>query len=286
MPGKSFLRPVFIAAAIIIFMPLVLSAGEYGTVVKRDGTKYENVNKIADKNFNIITLRRGDKDTDAGLIDFDVVYDSVENDVITPIFVSADKPEKEASGSGTELRVSGDKTWDAGISLLGAFSLPYGDYYEGIDGNVGFEGHFVLSIDRKMAFRAIIARSGMSAEEPFQLSAMKFILGIQINTYEPQMEPGNAICYGVVGLGLIKYKVPLNYDLYIYSLMEGTHIHELDSESDLLFHGSGGAIIIVSPNFGFDISASLDLVAGTRSGSEGYGMGYIFDFRGGLTILF
>jgi len=285
MNHKTSFRIAVLVSIFVIAMPALLLAGEFGSVLTKNGTEYNDVYMVVHNQYKILELTKDTVKTNVSFSDVQQVLDAEGNDITADILQGYHKSQKATWESNTseKRRTYNDKLFSFGIGGLGIFTNPFGDYYQGVNGGVGFAGFAVIPINRQGAIRFMVEKSGMGMDEPFGMSGLKFVLGFQYNSYQSELVPGKAIFYGVSGLGIISQKMSIKGTFYDpYSPGDVYYVDESITESDFLFNFEGGAIIPISPTVGIDLSASLDMIYGTMSGFEGVSYGFLFNIRAGL----
>ena len=190
--------------------------------------------------------------------------------------------------------------WRVAVRAAGNFSIPLGDYYEGVRSGVGYEGDLLFAITNDAGIRLSISKSGMRWEEDalwfvslepdvtildqsFGLSAVRYTISGM--GYWPlgkeQEREDRSMLYAYGGLGSIQHKTTADLTVHDESTDETTSLSIEDTQSYFITTFGGGLVKSISAKFGVDLSANLDQV---WLDSESYA--WIADIRVGLVMFF
>ena len=304
-------------------------AEEIGSIILKTGFSYRNVNydiDYMDKNIKVnlddkavylrfdeidSLLTAGGEDITDKLYDKDItelqeetwISDKQSNSGENEIPV-ADGGEKEewVSEYSPSFKLSREKAWQSILRFSGNYSIPIGDYYEGINSGVGFEGDIRFAIDHVMAIRLMLSRTGLNngldlrlySEDPNVIllkqdlifTATKYIVAFEYYNHVNKVTKDNNLFSLYCGIGAVRHKTTLKLTLSDVTDNSIWKVKESSSQSKFIMSSGGGLIKQITKSIGLDLSFSLDLVfagTGTNSrGDEGPVYAYILELKAGL----
>ncbi|MCK4410471.1 MAG: hypothetical protein KAW67_10310, partial [Candidatus Eisenbacteria sp.] len=207
----------------------------------------------------------------------------------------------ESGGQDTWLsEQEGSPAWRVAVRAAGNFSIPFGDYYEGVASGVGFEGDLLFAVTTELGVRLSVSKSGMQWEEgaiefisddpdvtilsqSFGLSAVRFTASCM--GYWPldkeQQRADRSMLYAYGGLGVIQHELTADITLREESTGSTFSLNSEDTQSYFLLTCGAGVIKSLSSRFGADLSVNLDQVW-----VDSESLAYVADIRGGLVVFF
>ncbi|MFO7654141.1 MAG: hypothetical protein R6X25_10000 [Candidatus Krumholzibacteriia bacterium] len=282
------------------------------TVVLTSGEVYENVDLTVDGRFKIVRMRwpEGERQVSFSAV-ASIVEDGVDitRDVIdrrptrrtTPAPQSGEAPpagrnlpaaddgDHEAAPAGGTVWLSESDAayrsaraseWPLALRLAGNYSFPFGDYYEGVESGIGYEGDALIAVSRKIAVRLSASRSGAdfeldrftSQDVAFDLSLAVWRFSAAAQVLAPLSRSGGgsfAHLYG--GLGLAVHRLAL--DVTVNDPVPGVIYPESASDTETKFMTTfgGGLVSMLSSRVGVDLGAEVDMIwLGSENGDYGY----------------
>ena len=197
-------------------------------------------------------------------------------------------------------RESQSPAWRVAVRAAGNFSVPFGDYYEGVRSGVGYEGDLLFAITNDVGIRLSVSKSGMRWEEDalwfvsldpdvaildqsFGLSAVRYtISGMGYWPLGKEQEREDcSMLYAYGGLGSIQHEITADLTVHDESTEETTSLSIDDTQSYFITTLGGGLVKSISSGFGVDLSMNLDQV---WLDSESYA--WVVDVRAGLVVFF
>lgn len=191
-------------------------------------------------------------------------------------------------------------TWRVAVRAAGNFSIPLGDYYEGVTSGVGFEGDLLIAVNREAGVRLSVSKSGMQWEEgaiefisddpdvtilsqSHGLSAVRYtISGMGYWPLGKEQERADpSMLYAYAGLGSIQHEITSDLRVHNESTDETVTLSMEDTQGYFIMTFGGGLVKSISTKFGVDLSANLDQI---WLDSESYA--WIVDIRVGLVMFF
>lgn len=328
---RLVLTPVFLAHVLASLMGGIGVCAIRYQVTLTDGTVYNDAAVSLDREFMTITLQTDSLTRAVSLSQIASIHNAAGDDVTSDFLgdkrprVSA-PPARLAPTTPTDTsRVLGGAPaidaasppplstgldshrrhpWDAALRWGGNFSIPLGDFYEGIAAGIGFEGDVSLRVARQLAIRAEVSKSGMRdsfeddfpgyrvARDDLRLTAMRYLIGVAYFDWPHWRSGGRTMYYVYSGLGAVSHSFSGNLILeeessgeqYVLT-SEARDITRFMSVTDF------GVVVMLNKSLGLDMSAEFGLVyvgegedSGSIYGSVQYA--YILDFRLGLVTIF
>ena len=168
------------------------------------------------------------------------------------------------------------KLWNVGFRIGANFSVPLGDYYEGIEAGVGYEGDFMVAVTNNIALRATVSKAGLKwkyqfgyysldpnyefIEQDFSLSVIRYLFAVQYYNRIDRETPGRSIWYAVTGLGATVHKSTYKGKLRNTVTLETVPLEEVYSETKFTVNAGFGIIYLMSKNFGIDAGINFDML--------------------------
>ena len=285
-----------------------VSAKLAGSIVLKTGEAYDSVTFSVNNVYKTITIELDDRDREVSFKDISRITDQSGNDITRDILGSRYSPavrETWVSENSEVYRHATAKLWNCAVRFSGNYSIPIGDYYEGIESNIGFEADLRIALSYQADVRFMVSRAGMKLDDDFRI----YSLDPDISIIDQKW--GFHVMRYIIALEMYKpldkYKKDLNY-FYLYSGL-GAAVHTMSGDITLLNNNTMeiasasdsytekkfamtvglGLIAALAPNFGFDFSASYDfIVAGNASNESGNGVvyAYILDLKIGAVYFF
>ncbi len=199
------------------------------------------------------------------------------------------------------------KYWNVGFRIGGNFSLPSGDWYEGVNSGIGYEGDFSVALTHQAVLRFRVSKSGINVDDNYffafippdfiisqasKITAIRYILFLEYS-HRLNSPPYGAYFYAGIGLGAIQHNLEANgvltdgYDPY--------PLKETDTQTKFVTAVDAGFIKMLSPKIGIDGGITLDMIAvGSHDASTYWGdyynysvtYAYLFDLKFGVVFLF
>lgn len=199
------------------------------------------------------------------------------------------------------------RPFDMAISLRGNFSLPFGDYYEGLTGGLGFEGDFKICVGPDLSLLFMLSRSGAKVADDYRLfsylaypyvvtdehydfMATRYYVGLQTIGPMDRKSAYPSMWYAWLAVGAVQHQVSGAVDVLDAETSQRYRLVAPPS-SDTRFGQAGGVgyIFRLDNSVGVDLSCALELIwtkRYTNTGSETVGVsGYSLDLKAGLTFL-
>ena len=331
----------FNQTAIVLFVCLVLfpvwAVAMTGTIVTKDNQRYESVNFSAKDAYQIITIKLEQGNKNLSFHQIAIIYDESGEDVTqlvigrpaSPVEKKTETPvqnitptvndaadssqtvrdpfeEQWLSVASPDIKKAKEKYWSTGIRMGGNFSIPIGDYYEGITSGIGYGGEFLIAATKDIAIKFTISKSGMKVGDDFldmiiangqlldnnvDITTMRYILSAMYYRPVNRMRPEANFFYFSAGLGMVSHNISGNFT---FRELPGDDIYwaSVDdySETKFAMSGSLGEAIMIAKKIALDFCFSYDIVfIGSDSNNDYYSemqRALILDFRAGLLFLF
>lgn len=295
-------------ASIVVILFLLLAANVYAdeivTVTTTDGERYEDVTYKVNKYYKTVRLEKEDFEKNVSFSKIESIVDSGGNDITEKVlgsYYSAEKTQWVSRESKTFKKAIA-KPWEGAIRVGLNFSIPSGDYYDGIGSGVGFEGDMRYAITNHLAIRGGASKSGMrSNEDPvlystipnievvdtdFRLNAYRFVFGAE---YYAKVNPGgsgNDYLYLMTYLGAITHKMELRATFENTVTGERLTDSAKDTESKFLFGLGLGLTKLLKDNYGLETGVTFEFVPVGSRPSDLYGTetvyAYVIDLKLGF----
>ena len=296
-----FLKAILLSFVFLIFASSVESA-DYstydGTIVLKNGTKYEDISFKINSRFKTLTFKLEDEKKHVSFTNVDKIYDSEGDDITDQVLGNYYKPkadiqedkkaekkeEKQAeiqlvdqnpvsneikqedrwlSQDSKVYKKSQEKLWNTAIIIAPGYSIPSGFYYTGTTGGIGFGADLLLSLSRETTLRFSASKANITLKPPFDF--------LSTNTYRYIVS--------------FQYNKPLEQEIvdksmyYFYSGL-GTTNDELDTHFTMT--AGGGIIKMMSEEIGLNFELRLDLPGAYDESMQAV----IIDLRFGLAAVF
>ncbi|MEW5922922.1 MAG: hypothetical protein AB1746_02955 [Candidatus Zixiibacteriota bacterium] len=302
---KRFISQLLFIFVLLFFQLAAVNAFAYekGTIVTKDGQRYENVTYDILEAYKIIKFKLGEADKNISFANVEAIYDADGTDVTASVLGGYYKPQKETwkSDSDPVVREGRRAKFTVGWRLGANYSIPVSDYYEGIEPGIGFDGDMLIGISRNFSMRLQISKSGMKVEDDFHMlytdydytilkedydiTTIRYMLCFQYNSVQGEIDRGKTMFYSYSGLGAVSQKVKPdvlvrdNYTDILY------YANEPVTETKFAMNVGFGATAFLSKTAGIDFSINIDEVF---VGSYAYGqsgLAFIIDLKVGLVVL-
>jgi hypothetical protein len=300
VPPKSKARPVYCLIFLLLLFANQAYAAEKGTVKLKNGQEYKDVEYEINDFYKTVLLKFDDQKINVNFSDIESITVQDTRDVTSQVLSGQYHPQNEEwqPKEPGEVKKAQAKTWEALITVGANYSAPTGQYYDGIDGGIGFGGDFRFAFNNRFAVQFIVSRSGMRLGDEYHLYSYNTSLTIldedlsfhatrfeaAINVFEPLSRRDNPrnMWYVLAGLGSIQHTAITKGTVRNDITGEIIKIDERQSNSKFVIVIGLGAIKMISKNIGFDLGGTMDIVSiPTGSDEPGQGMShsYIFDLK-------
>jgi len=288
----------------MILLAATCYADDTVTITTTDGTVLENVGYRVDRTYKIFTAITETGDKNISFSDISSIVDADGNDITTKLLGEVYQPRAETwptEESGV-VRFSEKKLWILGFGAGLNYSLPSGNYYEGLKEGVGFGGVVKIPVTSKLAVRFDVSKAGIKADENYLtfysydpdivivgqdlgFTAMRYVVEMETFYRQDRVTPGKSIWYLHTGLGAIYHKATLKLD-YTQAGQPGIMtISEETGETKFIQTLGGGLMQLVTEQVGLDLGVNMDLVYAGSNGNGDLQYALIFDLRVGLVWL-
>jgi hypothetical protein len=300
-------------------------AAKASRVVLRDSTVYENVTFRVDNEYKVLELRRDDWKRTVSFTEVAAIVDEsgvdVTEDYLEESFSPLSQPGADAvpapSGTG-EMAVtpltSGQSPpvkrrfpWEVGFVVRPNYSVPIGDFYDGITSGVGFDADVIIPVSKQLALRGTVSRSGIREEldkyldpgydliaDDLSMNTWRYLFSVQYYDWPRWRRGGKTMYYVYSGLGAINHR-------FTGHML----VHDQAGDLDVVLYPTAGSLTRfmttlgcgvtykISPVLGIDLGGSLDVVylgSDAESGSLFYSYygdvqtALIFDFKAGICL--
>lgn len=158
--------------------------------------------------------------------------------------------------------------WSVLFSALGNYTIPTGDYYEGIDGSVGFEGEIMIPVSREVGIGAIVSKAGLTTDiDGLDISSWKYFF-------------------------MFHYLIETNNRKNLVYLSAGAGVTHLSAsgggdETNFTLPSKVGIILALGQTTGLNLGAGYDLsfVPGYDSdGNDATATAFELNVRAGITF--
>lgn len=302
--NDSRTRIALIIFLIFLFLAPFAYADEIVTVTTTDGEIYEDVTYKVNRYYKTIKLEKEEFEKNVSFGKIASIIDAEGTDITARVLGSYYKAEKEqwVSRKSKMYKKATAKPWQ-GILRLGLnFSIPTGDYYEGIGSGVGFEGDLRYAVTNHLSIRGGISKSGMkSSSDPvfystvsyievvdtdFRINAIRYLFGAEYYARATRGDDARDYWFLLCYLGAINHHMELRVTLENTNTGEQLTDTIKDKESKFLFGFGFGITKLLEKNYGLEMGFTFEFVpVGTRP-SELYGQetvyAYIIDFKLGF----
>ena len=290
------LTSCFIPAA----LPVAGATSYQGTVVLDDGERLEDVKFKYDSWRKVLRVEEDGSKRYFSLIRIEALYNADGEEITAsvlgkdawpavaaeaqqrriparPIHVAGPQPQEIISTDEPVWRSEHDAVvkrgrrapWTAVIRLSPSFSVPFGDYYDGVDAGVGFEADLRIGINHQLGLRLSGSRSGAKSGVSWaDITIYRVLVGLEYFDLVSDRDLSHWYLFGSLGF--------INQD--VESLLGG------DPGAKFAISSGGGYLIGLSPNLGLDFAAEWTFIA---AGESEYGStsANLLDFSVGFNII-
>ncbi|PWB73506.1 hypothetical protein C3F09_05230 [candidate division GN15 bacterium] len=271
------IRTVAQGVNIVLILVLLAATTSAAVIETRSGERFENVTYTVDSYYKVVKFELAGAKKNLSFNDIKAIYDDQGKDVTVSVLGPYSPPaqEKWQSEQAEVYREGRRKLWNLGFRAASNFTVPAGDYYEGINSGIGFEGDIILPLAREFSLRASVSRAGLKnagtmINPAIGFHSMRYLLSAQYNVPSQKDNPYAGIFYMYSGLGAIAHT-------FSYGGVS-------TSETKFLTELGGGGVLFFTRGVGIDYSVSMGMV---MVGSNGYGTtqyGFLFDFKLGMAF--
>jgi hypothetical protein len=292
-------------SSFLIFITVLAAAAHPATVKLKTGEVYEDVTPDVFDFYKTILFEYEGQRISVNFTDIESITDAAGRDITSKVLGEADDaPRGQFLSEGPKSNAAVDNLpWKAMLSFGANYSIPTGDYYEGLTSGIGFDGDVRIAVTDKIAIQIIVSRSGMKSDKNYQpFKDNPFLMdAIRVRTTRYEMaanffqpfsadNPTHGMWYNFVGLGVANHTVAYNYTITGDDMGEIYSIKDSYSEDKLVIVLGVGATAMLSNRYGVDLSVTADLVpfiTGKYSPEgKGANFSYIFDFKLGMATMF
>jgi hypothetical protein len=282
-------KRLFMVQAVLLFLLIGLSnpalGKNFGTIILKSGERYENTEYTVDKYFKLIVIKHEGEESEISFSDIQTIYDPSGNDITNKIMGGEYRRESETwlSKESAPIKKYRTKAWSVIVGVEGDFSVPLGDYFEGITSGIGYGANLRFALSESAALRFMVSRAGLKMGKELyeyeqmgiKFSTMRYLGGVDFYKHINWQSKDLSLWYGYAAMGIVKYTMSLG--------------SVKTTESDFALGGGIGIIQMVAPDIGFEGCISYELLfvnTGEESTYYESGNAYIFDIRIGLTKFF
>ncbi len=205
-------------------------------------------------------------------------------------------------------RQASDPLWRLGLRGAANFSIPTGDYYDGLKAGLGYEGDLIIPIKRDWSLRLSVSRSGMKpgsdltlvsydagitiANQDWDMKAWRYTIAAQFQKPLSDRKGDLSLLYGYTGLGAISQELTVGADLVEVASGDRAHFEDSYSESKFIQTLGGGVMKMVAPTVALDFSVEMDIVYIGTVDNDSYSYfgntqtSLLFDFKVGVVKIF
>jgi hypothetical protein len=292
-----------------------------------DSTVFSDVEYTIDNTYKVITIRGEGTDLTVSFTQIKLILDSSGKDVTEdclgsyyrsagqpPSVTELSLPESDQPGMAPIPTSTSPTTsrprhpFQIGIRLGANYSFPDNEWYGGTRSGIGFEGDFLVTVDRRVALRASISKSGTRHDidelfgnipvlsDDLNWQVWRYLLSVQYYNWPRWRTDGRVMYFVYSGIGAVSHKLTGSAIVFdpttdAYYLFEGT------GETSTKFATSlgGGLVAMATNTLGFEFAAELDIVfVGTADNQNTYYYGSpldaatagLFDLKFGVVLLF
>lgn len=295
-------KPAFIILLCLILVSSVMAITEKkGTITLKDGTVFEDVAYKANYTYRVVKFKFNDLEQNISFTDIQSIVDQDGNNITIRELNRKEDQLKEnwKSSDDKVFREARKKPWGAAIGFHANYSVPLGDYYEGIDPGIGFGGDFNIAFTPNLSGKIIVSKSGMKVSDQFyfysydpmitilsqdmSIRSLRILLAAQFNHQVISNGKHKGNWYFYTGLGLLSEKITADLTVQDnYTSSTYTTGDEI-SDSYFLMAFGGGYQALLSPRIALDIGTNFDMITIASNGYGSTQYAYIFDLKIGLT---
>ncbi|MBK7140611.1 MAG: hypothetical protein IPH75_00860 [bacterium] len=311
------------AGLVAIFFVLLMATspvlGAVGTIILNNGDQFDKVEYTVVQLYKVVKFKVDGKERAASFADIRTILDQGGNDITTQVLRGDYRKEEAAPAPTPSPEVSTDspaakelwlesehpvytkqktRPFDLAFVMEGNFTLPAGDYYEGVGTGLGFGVSVVIPVSRNLALRGTVSKAGSKLEDSFvekilpyeftlvsdesEFSAWRYLFSVQYQqSYKPdRFDKGYWYLYSGLGAttnGISGHAVAREQgtgDLYTFTIIP-------DKSRFTTTVGVGG-VSMLSRTIGLSYGGNLDLIYVGSNGNGGIQYGYNFDLRCGV----
>jgi opacity protein-like surface antigen len=187
--------------------------------------------------------------------------------------------------------------WTFWVTASPTVSIPFGDWFEGIESGVGFSALASVGVAQQIGIDFGIQYQPLGVDDQLLRDIEATLIGLGANVTLDEVDfsllkffgavrflgkaPNSPFWgYGAVGMGGYQHRTGVN------ATVDGIPISDDVTETKFAFTVYGGGIYKFSNAFGIDVGAQFDSVTGTVEGIGGTSNGYLFEFHGGIAVGF
>ncbi len=202
-----------------------------------------------------------------------------------------------------QLRPSYQRLWNFGIRVGSNFSIPTGQFYDGITSGPGFGADFMVPITHELAFRGTVSKSGMKWDDNFgfffddptitivaqdnSFNATRISAAAEYYFYNREGEfPPKVVGFFYSGLGAIVHDITSTITARDNTTSQVATVTVTDSFTEFILVTGVGADLMFSPSFGLEVAGTMDIVVLGSKGASTPQYAYVFDLRLGVISLF
>ncbi len=296
MPQKVPRTVLSLACLLLITIPAIPAAAqgpqtiERATFVLRSGEVIKDVPFKVDEQFKVIVLDLPEGSRNISFNEIESILVDGQGVTGKILGTSPARQERQARSEQDPVYISSQASpWKFAARVGGSYSVPIGDWYEGIDPGVGFGIEALIPIKRRAALRLCFARAGMNLADQdlsqlVNIHADRYLLAVQVHQYLDKKGDQFGMYYGYAGLGVIDHVSEFK------ATEQGGTVSYSTSETKFLTNLGGGVILMLNPRWGVDLGANMDLVylGSTQNSYNYYDASYamILDVRAGAVLFF
>lgn len=256
-------RQLILGFIIALTFISIASATDIGTIKLKNGEVYENVPyEVNDFYKTVLFTYQGQR--------INVEYSQIESitngnaeDITSRVLENGENGDTHHDHEYEQDEKTSDKSWSGIISAGGSFTIPLGDYYDGLTSGFGFNADFRVSTDERHAVQFLFSRSSIQLREDNQSVYNNYYsdatfhitrFEVAVNIFDRALAiPGDQNfenrSYGLIGFGLVRH-----------SLENSNRFHDSKAINKFSFIFGGGVLFMTSNEVGIDLSAKVNLV--------------------------
>lgn len=310
------LSPAIVKSCCLLAVMVLMTSGsalgrEASRIELDDGSVYEDATFSVDNAYKIVVIRVGDWKRNVAFTDVKLILDpagtDITQDVLEEYYRTPDEPVKQKSSWATGETGGGRRLlpWTISFRLGTNFSVPAGEYYEGINAGVGGYGiDLTVPVSKQLALRGLASKSGMRLDREEFSRVVEFLLGVEVldndvgvrtwrymfcveyYKWPRRARGGNFWWFLYSGLGYVN--TTFDGQMMVRDLNDDHFLLSYDySEGKFSLTNGGGVVHMLSSVVGMELGASFDLVfvSSEDSAYDSYTSAFIFDFKLGLVFL-
>jgi len=282
------------------------------SVLKQDGWTHKFVSVVLDPSGKFISMERLDGSVrDLPVSEIFQILDSQGKDISTEVIPgfkpvpnsSFSRPGKKSRSTYDEFGVEGapevkEGTWYYqenepprmfDVMVVGGlgYSTQVGSFYSGLQSGLSYNGEIAFSVSPrkyiKLGFRTTRAAENTTSYYSYELDGMTEVhstldvrqYNLSVGTLSRPNDQNSIRYYTEIGLGIADHVFKSDAEYY-YSQEE--------SLTRLMILFNGGVLFPINDHLGVDLGVSSGIKMFSTNDNEG--IGFLFDFRAGLTLRF